>query len=202
MFTLEDGVRAVRFARDIIDHHVQGKTIPQPTLPENFNDHQGAFVTLHTYPQHDLRGCIGIPTPIMPLKQALVEAAKSTTHDPRFPTLQPDELEGVIVEVSILSKPMLIKVNKPQELPKHIVIGRDGLIVEQGMFKGLLLPQVPIEQRWNKEEFLSHTCMKAGLTPDAWFDRFTKVYKFSGQVFKEIKPHGDIEENKLDGSSC
>jgi uncharacterized protein (TIGR00296 family) len=202
MFTLEDGTKAVHFARDVIDHYVQGKTLPQSNLPNSFNEHQGAFVTLHTYPHHDLRGCIGIPTPIMPLKQALVEAAKSTTHDPRFPDLQIDELEGVIVEVSILSKPELIKTDKPQELPKHITIGHDGLIVEQGMFKGLLLPQVPIEQHWNKEEFLSHACMKAGLTPDAWFDRHTKVYKFSGQVFKETKPHGDIEENKLDGSSC
>lgn len=202
MVSVDEGKEAVHFARLVIDHYVQGQTIPQIKLPSSFNTNQGAFVTLHTFPEYDLRGCIGIPTPVMPLKDALVEAAKSTTHDPRFPALEPDELDGVVVEVSILSQPELVNVKTPQEYPKHITIGKDGLIVEQGMFKGLLLPQVPVEQGWNKEEFLSHTCMKAGLTPDAWYEKNTKIFRFTGQVFKEKKPRGEVEENTLDGPGC
>ena len=96
----------------------------------------------------------------------------------------------------------VIKVSDPKEYLEKIEIGRDGLIVQQGMFKGLLLPQVPVEQGWEKDEFLSHTCMKAGLMPDAWFNENTRISKFSGQIFTEIEPRGKIEEKKLDGSHC
>ncbi len=84
------------------------------------------------------------------------------------------ELDDIVIEVTVLSPPEIIKVSKPEDYLKDIVIGRDGLIVEQGFYKGLLLPQVPVEQGWDKEEFLSHTCIKAGLMPDAWFDKQTK----------------------------
>jgi hypothetical protein len=103
--------------------------------------------------------------------------------------------------VTILTKPEVIKVKQPQEYPSHIKIGKDGLIVEQGFYKGLLLPQVPIEQEWNTEEFLSHTCMKAGLLPDAWFDKDIKISKFSGQIFTETKPKGQVKEKCLNGSN-
>ena len=110
------------------------------------------------------------------------------------------ELDDIIIEVTILTRPELIKVNNPQDYLSEIEIGRDGLIVEQGFYKGLLLPQVPVEQGWNEEEFLSHTCMKAGLTPDAWFDKNIKISKFSGQIFTEISPRGEIKEKKINGS--
>ena len=201
MLSLDDGKKAVSFARDVIEQHVKNNTIPTTELIGIFSENQGAFVTIHTYPNHDLRGCIGIPLPMMPLKEAIIEGAKSATKDPRFPPLMEDELDNIIVEVTALTKPELIEVNQPQEYLANIEIGRDGLIVEQGFFKGLLLPQVPVEQGWNKEEFLSHTCMKAGLLPDAWYDKNTKISKFSGQVFTELKPRGEIEEKKLDGSN-
>jgi len=79
---------------------------------------------------------------------------------------------------------------------------RDGLIVEQNVFKGLLLPQVPVEQGWDAEDFLSHTCMKAGLQPDAWCEKNTKISKFQGQIFTETKPLGPIKEIQLNGSNC
>jgi len=200
MLSLEKGKKAVRFARDVIENHVKNKSTSSIDLNEVFNDKHGAFVTIHTYPDHDLRGCIGIPLPVMPLKEAITEGAKSATRDPRFPPLSENELGNIIIEVTILTKPELIKVNDPKEYLTEIEIGRDGLIVEQSYFKGLLLPQVPVEQRWDKEEFLSHTCLKAGLMPDAWFDEKTKISKFSGQVFTELKPRGDIKEKKLNGS--
>lgn len=199
MLSVKEGKKAVSFARDVIENHVKNKSTSS-NLNGVFDENQGAFVTIHTYPDHDLRGCIGIPLPVMPLKEAITEGAKSATRDPRFPPLSENELGNIIIEVTILTKPELIKVNEPKEYLSEIKIGRDGLIVEQNIFKGLLLPQVPIEQKWNKEEFLSHTCLKAGLMPDAWFDEKTKISKFSGQVFTEFKPRGDIKEKKLDGS--
>jgi uncharacterized protein (TIGR00296 family) len=200
MFSLDEGKKAVNFARNVIEEYVKSNSIPMSDLKGSFTKNQGAFVTIHTFPNYDLRGCIGIPLPIMPLKEAIVEGAKSATRDPRFPPLEEKELNNIIIEVTILTKPELIEINQPEDYLSKIEIGRDGLIVEQGFFKGLLLPQVPIEQGWNKEEFLSHTCMKAGLIPDAWFDKNTKISKFSGQVFTEIEPRGEIKEKKLDGS--
>ncbi|MCX6661892.1 MAG: TIGR00296 family protein [Euryarchaeota archaeon] len=199
MLNLEDGTKAVQFARQIIQAYVQQKKNSIPVLGSSFQEKQGVFVTLHTYPDHELRGCIGIPLPVMSLQSSILEAAQSVTQDPRFPPLQEEELDAIIVEITILTKPQLIKVKEPKDYPVHIDIGRDGLIVEHGFYKGLLLPQVPVEQAWEKEEYLSHTCMKAGLPPDAWFDKSTKISKFQGQIFTEIKPHGPIKETHLDG---
>jgi uncharacterized protein (TIGR00296 family) len=199
MLSLDEGKKAVNFARDVIEKHVKNSPNTSTVLKDIFNENQGAFVTIHTYPDHNLRGCIGIPLPVMSLKDAIAEGAKSAIRDPRFLPLAEKELDDIIIEVTILTKPELIKVNQPQDYLSNIEIGRDGLIVEQGFFKGLLLPQVPIEQGWNIEEFLSNICIKAGLMPDAWFDKNTKISKFSGQIFTEIEPRGEIKEKKLDG---
>lgn len=200
MLTKEEGKQAVQFARLIAEQTVRQKKTPVLEVGGIFSEKQGVFVTLHTYPDHDLRGCIGIPLPIMSLREALIEAARSATRDPRFPPLEEQELDHIVVEVTILTKPTLMNAKQPREYLSQIEIGRDGLIVEQGFNKGLLLPQVPVEQGWEKEEFLSHTCMKAGLLPDAWFEHHTKIFKFSGQIFTEVTPRGEIKEKKLDGS--
>lgn len=199
MLNLKEGTTAVQFARQVIQDHVEQKKKSIPDLGSLFQEKQGVFVTIHTYPDHELRGCIGIPLPVMSLQEAILEAAQLVTHDPRFPPLQEEELDAILVEITILTKPQLIKVKEPKDYPAHIDIGRDGLIVEHGFYKGLLLPQVPVEQAWEKEEYLSHTCMKAGLPPDAWFDKSTKISKFQGQIFTEIKPRGLIQETHLDG---
>ena len=202
MLDLNDGIKSVNFARSVVEQFVKSRTTPSDDLGRSFTEKQGAFVTLHTFPNHDLRGCIGIPLPVMTLREAILEGAKSATHDPRFPPLIEKELDDIIIEVTILTKPELIKVNNPKDYLSEIEIGRDGLIVEQGFYKGLLLPQVPVEQGWDKETFLSHTCMKAGLKPDAWFDKNIKISKFNGQIFTEIRPRGEIKEKKIDGSEC
>ena len=201
MLQIEDGKKAVIFARKTIEEYVKNKKKPSTVSEGFFKEKQGAFVTIHSYPSHELRGCIGIPLPVMSLEEAIIEGATSATHDPRFPPLSNEELENIIIEVTILSPPEKIDVETPEEYLNKIQIGRDGLIVEQGFYKGLLLPQVPVEQGWDKEEFLSHTCMKAGLLPDAWFDKSTKISRFSGQVFTEVEPKGEIKEKKLDGSN-
>ena len=193
MLSLDEGKKAVQFARKIIESYVKNQQISS-------DEKQGVFVTIHTYPNNNLRGCIGIPQPVMILKNAIVDVAKSATRDPRFPPLSEKELDNIIIEVTILTKPELINVTQPKEYPSQIKIGRDGLIVEYGIFRGLLLPQVPVEQEWNKEEFLSQTCMKAGLMPDSWFDKETKIYKFSGQIFTETQPNGEVKEKEIDGT--
>jgi len=201
MIAFEDGKKAVIFARKTIEEYVKNKKIPDEKLKGIFREKQGAFVTIHSYPSHNLRGCIGIPLPVMNLEDAIVEGATSATHDPRFPPVSTEEIDNIIIEVTILTSPEKIAADNPEDYLKSIKIGRDGLIVEKGFYKGLLLPQVPVEQGWDKEEFLSHTCMKAGLMPDAWFDKSTKISRFSGKVFTEVEPRGEIKEKKLDGSN-
>jgi len=191
----------VKYARSVIEQSFR-KMRPETTkiLMEPFREDRGVFVTLQTHRGRNLRGCIGFPEPIMPLGKAVMESALAAAfEDPRFPQVQEKELNGLVVEVSVLTKPELIKVNDPRDYPKEVVVGRDGLIVENGMFRGLLLPQVPVEWKWNVEEFLGHTCQKAGLPPDMWLDRKTRIYRFSAQIFGEKAPGGDVEEHAISG---
>ena len=202
---MSEGILAVRLAREVIERYLSGESekvistrVKEKNLPERFFEKRGVFCTLHTYPENDLRGCIGYPEPALPFIEALVDASISAaTRDPRFLPVKLNEMDKIVVEVSILTPPELISVRNPKDYLKVIKIGRDGLIVEQGMFKGLLLPQVPIEFGWDVEEFLCRTCEKAGLLYDAWLDKKTKVYKFSAQIFKEVEPRGEIKEVKL-----
>ncbi len=197
MYSDEDGELAVKYARALIEYYVKNDVKPDVRLPEHFNEMSGAFVTLNTYPEGDLRGCIGYPVPYFPLKETLEKAAEGAIQDPRFPKLRKRELDLVVVEVSILSPPEQISVEKPLDYLKEVVVGRDGLIVEKGNYKGLLLPQVPVEWKWDVKTYLSQTCLKAGLRPDAWLEPDTQIFKFSGQVFGEKKPNGDITKKEL-----
>lgn len=197
--TTEQGKFIVKFARKTIEAEFGSKP---PEIPDNFKNLMdkfcGIFVTLQKYPSHELRGCIGYTEPIMPLGNAIKDVSLSSAfRDPRFRPVKKGEMKNLIVEISILTEPELIKVNNPREYLEKVKIGRDGLIAQSGILKGLLLPQVPIEWNWNVEEFLSHTCMKAGLTPDCWLDRNTKIYKFTAQIFAEVEPNGEVVEKSL-----
>ena len=194
MYSLEEGETAVKIARQVIECFVKGKPYPDFSYPDVFDKESGVFVTINTHPEDRLRGCIGYPSPVYSLREALVKAAEGSTEDPRFPRLSEKELDKITVEVSILTPPELIKVSKPLDYPKKIEIGRDGLIVERGLYRGLLLPQVATEWKWNEEEFLSQTCMKANLPPDAWFEKDTKIFKFNSKIFGEVSPRGEVEE--------
>ncbi len=98
----------------------------------------------------------------------------------------------MVVEVSVLTPPDELKVLDRKDVPKAILIGRDGLIMERGMYRGLLLPQVPVEWEWDSTTFLEQACMKAGMTPDMWLDRRTKIYTFQAEIFHEESPYGQI----------
>ena len=198
MLTKDEGTLIIQYTRAIISSHITKNPLRKPALPPIFKEKRGVFVTLHTHPNHQLRGCIGIPYPVMPFEKALEEAAVGSTHDPRFHPLKEKELDHVVIEVTILTAPSQIIVNQPSELPQQITIGEDGLIIKYHGRSGLLLPQVPIEQGWDAEEFLTQLCFKADLPPDAWFEPNVMIYRFSGQIFTEDSPNGIIREKKLD----
>lgn len=197
--TEEQGKLAVEVARKAVDAYVKdGERYEPKKLPSVFKEDRGVFVTLEKYPSRELRGCIGFPEPVAPLIDALIDSAISaSSSDPRFCPVKASELDKLVVEVSVLTPPELIKVKDPKELVKKIKVGRDGLIMRRGFSSGLLLPQVPVEWKWNEEEFLSQTCCKAGLPPDAWLDPKTQVFSFEGQVWCEEKPRGKVLRKKL-----
>jgi len=197
LLSLDEGRILVRTAREAIKTYVEeGTVIRPPRVSGRLREPRGVFVTLTS--GGELRGCIGHPLPTLPLIEATIDAAiSSATRDPRFPPVSPDELNEIEIEVSVLTRPEPIEVSHPSEYPKRIVVGRDGLIVERGFHAGLLLPQVPVEWGWDAEEFLSQACMKAGLPPDAWLEKGTKISRFSAQIFSEREPGGEIQEKRL-----
>ena len=142
----------------------------------------------------ELRGCIGIPYPLKPLWEAVVHAGVGAArHDPRFPRVEAWERDALTVEVSALTEPEAVEA-KPPELPSHVRIGTDGLIVTGQGTSGLLLPQVGTEMGLTSETFLSLTCEKAGLPPDAWLTGEVKVLRFQAEVFLEATPRGTVGE--------
>jgi uncharacterized protein (TIGR00296 family) len=203
MVSFECGSELVKYARSVLESYLsEGKAeLPaaiKESLKSEFLEKKGVFVTLHTYPSHDLRGCIGIPYPEKELIRAVRDAAlASAFEDPRFEPLTKEELGKITIEISILTEPKLIKVKNPKEYINKIKIGRDGLIIKYGWYSGLLLPQVPVEQGWNEEEFLSWLCYKAGLPGDAWYEEGVEIYSFQAQIFYEESPGGEIREKKL-----
>lgn len=202
MLTDEEGSIAVRFAREIALSSIRNGSysIPDIQLPKVFEEKAGAFVTALLLPDRRLRGCIGIPEPIYTLRQTLVNAAvDAVLSDPRFEPVREEEIEKLLIEVTVLTPPVLLSVRNPWELPMQVVVGRDGLIVERGRFRGLLLPQVAVEEGWDSEEFLENTCWKAGLPQDAWMDMRTKVYVFQGEIFSEEQPGGNVRRKSLSG---
>lgn len=202
MLTLEEGTFLVRLARSTVTKYLTESIKPSPPSPpsQRLYEKSGAFVTIEKLVGKErlLRGCIGYPLPHLPLIEAVMESAISAAvEDPRFPPLRKDELKEVVFEVSVLTPPVLLSVNNPQEYPKKIKVGRDGLIVEMGFYKGLLLPQVPVEYGWDEETFLSECCMKAGLPPDSWISSNVKIYTFMAEVFTELSPGGEVVQKEL-----
>jgi uncharacterized protein (TIGR00296 family) len=189
-----EGRKALEIARRTINLWVlRGEKYVPVRYPKSFDEKAGAFTTIYTYPGKNLRGCIGYPEPFMPLVRSLINSAIQATKDPRFDRLTQEELQKVIVEVSILTRPERIRAKKPDELLKRIEIGRHGLIVRKWQMSGLLLPQVATEHGMDPKTFLEHTCMKAYLPTDAWRDPATSVYRFESHVFHENRPPGKLE---------
>ena len=189
----DDGNTIVKTARMIVTEYLKNgtKIKLEKEFKNNFSFKSGVFVTLNN--NQGLRGCIGYPLPDKLLFNALEDAAISAaTKDPRFMPVKYNELDSITFEVTVLTSPKTIVVNRPEEYLSQIKVGRDGLIVKHGFYSGLLLPQVPIEYGWDEEEFLEYTCEKAGLPKNYWKNSETEIQKFEGIVFKEEKPNGPV----------
>jgi len=169
----------LRLAREAITHYLEkGKPLEREPPPgEVWREKRGAFVTLRVDDQ--LRGCIGYPLPIKPLYETILDAAvAAATQDFRFRPIDLEELPRTRIEISVLSRPESIREVNLIEVGKH------GIVVSKGLQKGLLLPQVAVEHGWDRETFLRHGCLKAGLEEDAW-KRDARIEIFTAQVFSE-----------------
>jgi len=166
-------------ARSTIAARLSDRPLPDPQpAPGRLTDRRGAFVTLTVNGR--LRGCIGHVTGTEALWRSVrSNAVNAAFHDPRFPPVDAGELSEITVEVSALTPLVTI------EGPDDIVIGRDGLIIERGPNRGLLLPQVATRYGWSPAEFLDQTCRKAGLAAGCWRSSDARIARFSAQVFAE-----------------
>lgn len=198
MLRLVDGTKLVRLARETIKKYFKEKKFSLKKIETNvLNEKRGIFVTILKFPSKGLRGCIGFPTTDLPLWEAIQRSAYSSAFDdPRFPPLKEEEVDGIIFEVSIMTKPKLILVKDPKEYFEKIEIGKDGLILANGPFEGLLLPHVAVEFNWSVEEFLENLCYKSNLTPDWIYDKNTRIWKFQTQLFFEKDPGGEVVKAK------
>lgn len=198
LLDLDEGRTLVRLARKAIESRLKGGEVPEPPKEQavSLKIERGVFVTLEK--EGRLRGCIGRPRPDKLLPECVMNSAvDSAVNDSRFRPLDREELDEVTIEVSIMTPPEELEVDDLRKRKEKVKVGRDGLIVNMGPLGGLLLPQVPVDQGWDAEEFLSQACMKAGLTPDSWLRDDVRIEKFSAQVFKEEKPGGEVRERSL-----
>ncbi len=170
--------RLLIIARETIKHYLTTGSEKQWTNNDPVLDKpSGAFVTLKEFGQ--LRGCIGHVEAKAPLYETVAQCAiASAVHDPRFRPVGPSEIQDLHIEISVMTEP------QPIGSVDEIEVGRDGLIIEKGRNRGLLLPQVPVEWGWDRDEYLEHLCAKAGLGPDEWKSGAT-IYAFQALVFEE-----------------
>ncbi len=175
-------------ARSAMTDAVLHGSIPEIAPPAGLlAEAAGVFVSIHH--QGRLRGCLGKIEAIASLAEAVAFCAVSVARDdPRFEPVLPEELSGLEIEISVLSRLEPIT-------PEQIEVGRHGLLVRRGAFRGLLLPQVPTHYQWSRERFLEETCVKAGLDRDAWKSPDTLIQAFTAEVFSEaeFRPSSHVE---------
>ncbi|QSG09251.1 AmmeMemoRadiSam system protein B [Halapricum desulfuricans] len=193
------GRTLVSRARQTVEAAARSDGEPTPSGGEPADRLQivrGVFVTIKRGEQ--LRGCIGRPDPDEPLAETVVDAAiDAALHDPRVEPVGPDELDDVTVSVSVLSKPEPLPASDPSNYPQYVDVGRHGLIAERDSARGLLLPQVAVDNDWRAERFLEATCQKARLPGRAWREDGVEIRRFSGRVFTEAQPGGTVIERPL-----
>jgi len=213
----QDGEKAVRLARRVVESHLRESSSSGSAYVADFKNNNntsddsynlngntegcGVFVTLNyldSNKQEHLRGCIGFPMAEKSLYYSIIDASiAAATQDPRFPPVNKNELAEIIFEVSILTPPVEIKVQNPKDYLNVIKVGRDGLILKWKDGSGLLLPQVPVELNWDTEEYLANLCYKAGAPPDIWLMSDSKLFSFQANIYKESYPNGNVIRMKL-----
>ena len=172
----------LQIARKSIESALKGQSLRDP-VPHSqaLHDPRGVFVTLRI--EGELRGCIGYVEPQLPLAAAVLEVArKAAFEDPRFSHLTEPEFSQVEIEISVLSP--LERVSDIED----IQVGKHGLVIDAGFARGLLLPQVPTAHEWDREQFLRHTAIKAGLPPEAWQKSGVRLFTFTTETFSSHAP--------------
>jgi AmmeMemoRadiSam system protein A len=176
--TRNEELACLQLARQALTHYFKtGSGLRTPVKEGLLKEKRGAFVTLTV--AGDLRGCVGYPLPVKPLDETIIEmAVAAASQDTRFAPLAPGDMDRLRIEISVLGLP------EPVSSPTDVVVGRHGIIVSKGFYRGLLLPQVPVEHAWDRDTYLRHGCLKAGLGPDEW-KKGAKIEVFTAQVFSE-----------------
>jgi uncharacterized protein len=193
--TVQEGKELVRLARTSVESFVKNRKLV--ISANNSNKKAGVFVTIYHLNKENneknLRGCIGYVLPSKNIYDSVIDAAiNAATQDPRFIAVSKKELEEVIFEVSVLTKPFRIRVEDTNLSLNKIVIGRDGLMLESRYGSGLFLPQVPVEQNWNVRQYLENLCYKAGAPSNAWLLPDSNLYTFHSYIFREKLPNSEI----------
>jgi len=193
--TAQEGKELVRLARTCVESFVKNRKFV--ISANDSNKKSGVFVTIYHFNKENneknLRGCIGYVLPSKDIYDSVIDAAiNAATQDPRFIAVSEKELEEVIFEVSVLTKPFRIRVEDTNLSLNKILIGRDGLMLESRYGSGLFLPQVPVEQNWNVRQYLTNLCYKAGAPSDAWSLPDSYLYTFRSYIFREKLPNSEI----------
>ncbi|MCS7250188.1 MAG: AmmeMemoRadiSam system protein B [candidate division WOR-3 bacterium] len=175
----EEKKELLTIARKTLESYLHNKKIPDFKITsENLKKRYGVFVTLEKF--GELRGCIGYVEGIKPLYEGVIDnAINAALRDPRFPPVSSKELKDIKIEITVLSP-----LKKIEDINK-IVVGKHGILIKKGFYQGLLLPQVATEYGWDRETFLKHTCLKAGLNPESYKDKDTEIYIFEGLIISE-----------------
>lgn len=191
MLSLNQAKVLIRLGREAVKSKLLEEEFEVPEeIKEEFNGKIGVFTTLYTYPEGKLRGCVGVPEPLYPLWYGVIYSSlKAAFSDTRFSPLELGKLNEVVWELSVLSEPEELD---KELLPGAIRIGKDGVIVERGKLRGLLLPKVATEYGLSPETFLAFTCRKASLPDDCWKEDDTRVFRFQSKVFREKSPYCDV----------
>jgi AmmeMemoRadiSam system protein B/AmmeMemoRadiSam system protein A len=184
-FSLSDQEKSelLALARKSVEYVVQDKYTYEPpaNASATLNQERGAFTTLKK--SGELRGCIGYTSAAKPLYITVRDTATlAAMRDPRFSPVTAAELPSLEYEISVMSP--LRRVTDVQQ----IKVGQHGLLMKNGDSEGLLLPQVPVEQGWDRHTFLEQTCAKAGMRTSCWMDEDTDIFSFTAVVFGEHKP--------------
>ena len=175
--TLQEQQRLLAIARRALEARVRGERDRVEDEKGTLDLPRGGFVSIHR--GDALRGCLGRIETDRPVSEVVASLGRAVADsDPRFPPVEPSELDDLTIEISVLTPEREVRSLDDVE------VGRHGLIVEHGDRCGLLLPQVAVQQNWTAREFLEHTCMKAGLPPHM-LEHGARVFVFEAQVFAE-----------------
>lgn len=172
----KDGKILIEIAKNAIKNEFN-ITYSRIDIPEKLKKKAGAFVTINE--DNSLRGCIGYPYPVMELYRAVEKSAvEAAFDDPRFMPLKKKEIDKIEIEITILGEMMKFDYKNIDE----ITVGKHGLYIKNGIYSGILLPQVATEYNFTKKEFLEETCLKAGLNKNCYTD--SELYVFEGKIIK------------------